>query len=206
MFMAFSGAGGAEKPTVLVFGDSLSAGYGMDVDQSWPALLQNRLASKGYEHQVVNASITGETSEGGAQRIGGALERYQPAIVVLELGGNDGLRGFPPQRLKRNLQTIVEQSRAAGADVVLLGIRIPSNYGPRYTRSFENVFRDLADNYGLPWIEFFMDGVALDKSLMQDDGIHPNAAAQEVLLNNAWPAIAEALGERTTALRDAAAN
>ena len=202
LFLAASSANSAEMPTVLVMGDSLSAGYGIAIDQSWPALLQNRLADKGYEHRVVNASISGETSEGGVQRITAALERYSPSVVILGLGGNDGLRGFPPQRLKKNLQSIVEQSRAAGADVVLLGIRIPSNYGPRYTRSFENVYRDLADSYSLPWVEFFMEGVALNKSLMQDDGIHPNAAAQAVLLDNAWPAITKALGQRTTALNE----
>ncbi len=193
LFLAAADLPGAAAPTVLVFGDSLSAGYGLDVDQSWPALLQAKLESLGYEHRVVNASITGETSEGGARRIDAALERFDPDLVVLELGGNDGLRGFPPARLKRNLATMIERSRAAGADVVLLGIRIPSNYGPRYTRSFENVYRELAASYGLPWIEFFMDGIALDESLMQSDGIHPNAAAQPILLDNAWPAIAEAL-------------
>lgn len=191
----------AGLPTVLVFGDSLSAGYGMEVDQSWPALLQARLEDQGYEHKVVNASISGETSEGGAQRINHAVERYAPAIVVIELGGNDGLRGFPPNLLKRNLQTMIDTSRDAGAQVVLLGIRIPTNYGPRYTRSFEKVYRDLASAYSLPWVEFFMAGVALDDSMMQDDGIHPNADAQEILLDNAWPAIVDALQDRKTALR-----
>lgn len=188
-------------PTVLVFGDSLSAGYGMEVDQSWPALLQSRLEEQGYEHKVVNASISGETSEGGAQRITDAVSRYLPAIVVIELGGNDGLRGYPTKRLKQNLQRMIEESRAAGAEVVLLGIRIPTNYGPRYTRSFENVYRELATTYGLPWVKFFMDGVALDDSLMQDDGIHPNEDAQVALLDNAWPAILDALQDKTTALR-----
>lgn len=193
------GAALASTPSVLVFGDSLSAGYGMEVDQSWPALLQIRLKEEGYEHQVINASISGETSEGGAQRIAAAIERYAPAVVVLELGGNDGLRGYPPKRLRSNLQTMIERSRKAGAEVVLLGIRIPSNYGPRYTRSFENVYRELAENYALPWVEFFMEGVALEESLMQDDGIHPNASAQSTLLNNAWPAILDALQVEATA-------
>ena len=187
------------SPTILVVGDSLSAGYGIDVDQSWPALLQERLDSLGYEHRVVNASISGETTEGGAARIAGELELHTPGVVVIELGGNDGLRGFPPARLKDNLGSMIEQSRAAGAEVVLLGIRIPSNYGPRYTRSFESVYRDLAETYALPFTEFFMDGVALDDSLMQDDGIHPNAAAQPVLLDNAWPAIRQALGGKPAA-------
>jgi acyl-CoA thioesterase I len=188
-------AAGAGRPTVLVFGDSLSSGYGIDVDQSWTALLQERLEHQGYEHRVVNASISGETTEGGAARIGGALERFDPELVVLELGGNDGLRGFPPERIKANLRSVIESSQASGAAVVLLGIRIPPNYGPRYTRSFENVYRELADELGVPWIEFFMDGVAMDDDLMQDDGIHPNAEAQSVLLDNAWPVIREALEE-----------
>lgn len=188
---------GASAPTVLVYGDSLSAGYGIDVDQSWPALLQARLSKLGYEHRVVNASISGETSEGGVQRIEDALAKFSPDVVVLELGGNDGLRGFPPSRLERNLGTIIEKSRATGAEVALLGIRIPSNYGPRYTQAFEGVYRSLAARYAVPWIEFFMDGVALDDSLMQDDGIHPNAEAQAILLENAWPVIEQALETRT---------
>jgi acyl-CoA thioesterase-1 len=189
-----TGGHAAEVPTVLVFGDSLSAGYGMDVDQSWTALLQSRLRAQGYEHRVVNASISGETTEGGAERIGPALENFAPELLILELGGNDGLRGFPPQRTRENLEKIITASRAAGAEVVLLGIRIPSNYGPRYTQAFESVFRETADTLGVPWIEFFMDGIALDKELMQADGIHPNAKAQPRLLDNAWPAIREALG------------
>lgn len=189
------GAARAELPAVLVFGDSLSAGYGIDVDQSWPALLQSRLTSLGYEHRVVNASISGETTEGGASRIQAALDRFMPALVILELGGNDGLRGFPPARISENLEKIVTTTKASGASVVMLGIRIPGNYGARYTQSFEDVYRDLADQADVPWIEFFMEGVALDRGLMQEDGIHPNAEAQPVLLDNAWPIIQDALGE-----------
>ena len=192
--LTVTGGHAADVPTILVFGDSLSAGYGIEVDQSWTALLQSRLREQGYEHRVVNASISGETTEGGAERIGPALENFAPALLVLELGGNDGLRGFPPQRTRENLEKIITASRAAGADVVLLGIRIPSNYGPRYTRAFEGVFRETAETLDVPWIEFFMDGVALDEELMQADGIHPNAKAQPRLLDNAWPAIREALG------------
>ena len=184
-----------DEPVILVFGDSLSAGYGIDVDQSWTALLQERLRGLGYEHRVVNASISGETTEGGKARIGSAIERFSPDLVVLELGGNDGLRGFPPQRMRENLEAIVGAARASGAAAVLLGIRIPLNYGPRYTREFESVFRDVSESQGIPWIEFFMDGVALNDELMQSDGIHPNAAAQPILLDNAWPVIREALGE-----------
>lgn len=184
---------GAQPPTILVFGDSLSAGYGIDVDQSWTSLLQARLDDQGYEHRVVNASITGETTEGGATRIGAALENFEPEVVVIALGGNDGLRGFPPDRMKRNLETMITASHESGASVVLLGIRIPPNYGQRYTRAFEQVYRDLAREFRLPWVEFFMENVALNEDLMQNDGIHPNAEAQAVLLDNAWPAIVQAM-------------
>ena len=188
-------ANSAEPPTVLVFGDSLSAGFGIDVDQSWTSLLQTRLQEQGYEHRVVNASISGETTEGGAARIDSALETFDPDLIILELGGNDGLRGFPPSRMKGNLGKIIGSSKSSGAAVVVLGIRIPPNYGQRYTEQFENVFREVAAEYGVPWIEFFMEGVALNEELMQGDGIHPNAAAQPVLLDNAWPMISEALAQ-----------
>jgi acyl-CoA thioesterase-1 len=187
------GVGGSEPPTMLIFGDSLSAGYGIEVDQSWVTLLQARLGEQGYEHRVVNASISGETSEGVAARIDTALETFTPALVILELGGNDGLRGFPPGRMRANLDTIITKSKASGADVVMLGIRIPPNYGQRYTEAFENVFRELADRHEIPWIEFFLEGVALNSELMQADGIHPNAAAQPILLDNAWPIIEQTL-------------
>ena len=193
--LATLAARASDEPVILVFGDSLSAGYGIDVDQSWATLLQERLQALGYEHRVVNASITGETTEGGKARIAAAIERFEPELVVLELGGNDGLRGFPPQRMRENLEAIVSTTRGSGADVVLLGIRIPLNYGPRYTREFEQVFRDVSEAAEVPWIEFFMEGVALNDELMQSDGIHPNAAAQPILLDNAWPIIAESLGE-----------
>ena len=195
MLFAAAAAQAATAPTVLVFGDSLSAGYGIDVDQSWPALLQSRLESQGYEHRVINASISGETTEGGVTRIARALENFSPELVILELGGNDGLRGFPPDRMKTNLQTIIETTKTSGAAVIMLGIRIPTNYGPRYTGAFENVYRELADQLGVLWIEFFMEGIALNEELMQEDGIHPNASAQSILLDNAWPIIRQALAD-----------
>lgn len=183
-------------PTVLVVGDSLSAGYGIDIDQSWTTLLQHRLQLQGYEHRVVNASISGDTTEGGATRIVAALENFEPELVILELGGNDGLRGIPPDTMKGNLQSIIETSQASGASVILLGIRIPTNYGPRYTSAFEAVYRDLAQQLGIAWIEFFMEGIALDDALMQADGIHPNEEAQPILLDNAWPMVSKALSDR----------
>ena len=184
---------GNETPTVLIFGDSLSAGYGIDVDQSWATLLQTKLKEQGYEHRVVNASISGDTTESGAARIAQALESFTPALIILELGGNDGLRGIPTDRMRENLQTIIKTSTDSGAAVVLLGIRIPPNYGQRYIDEFDDVFRQLATELEVPWIEFFMDGIALNDDLMQADGIHPNAVAQPLLLENAWPIIHSAL-------------
>ncbi|MGI9234655.1 MAG: arylesterase [Woeseiaceae bacterium] len=188
-----AGAQGTQPPTVLVFGDSLSAGYGIDVDHSWANLLQDRLRKLGYEHRVVNASITGETTEGGAARIEAALSNFSPDLIILELGGNDGLRGFPPQRMKGNLKKIIERSQASGAAVVLLGIRIPTNYGAKYRTAFESVYRELADDYEVKWIEFFMEGVAMNDELLQADRIHPNSEAQPILLDNAWPIISATL-------------
>jgi len=196
MLLVSVGVHAADDPAVLVFGDSLSAGYGIDIDQSWPALLQSRLASSGYEHRVVNASISGETTEGGVTRIQTTLEKFAPDLIILELGGNDGLRGFPAERMQGNLRTIIETAQARDTAVVLLGIRIPTNYGSRYTKAFENVYRELAQELNVPWIEFFMDGIALNKELMQDDGIHPNAEAQPILLDNAWPIISAALDDK----------
>ena len=194
LFMA-AGAAGNGSPTVLVFGDSLSAGFGIDVDQSWTALLQSRLEKQGYEHRVVNASISGETTAGGAARIDTALSEFSPDLIILELGGNDGLRGFPPASMKASLETIVQQAQASGAAVVLLGIRIPTNYGPRYTREFEDVYRQVAEELDIEWIEFFMKGVAMNDELLQADRIHPNAEAQAILLENAWPIISATLDD-----------
>jgi acyl-CoA thioesterase-1 len=193
VLLLVSGTSHAQEPTILIVGDSLSAGYGIDVDQSWATLLQVRLENQGYEHRVVNASIGGETTEGGATRIDRALEKFRPALVILELGGNDGLRGIPANRMHENLENIILKSEASGAAIVLLGIRIPTNYGRRYREAFEKVFRDLAAKHDIPWIEFFMEGIAFDEDLMQSDGIHPNATAQPLLLENAWPIITAAL-------------
>jgi acyl-CoA thioesterase-1 len=142
----------------------------------------------------VNASISGETTEGGATRIDAALQDFSPVLIILELGGNDGLRGFPAARMKANLEKIVTRAKDTGAAVVLLGIRIPSNYGPRYSAAFEGVFRDISAELEVQWIEFFMEGIALDDTLLQEDRIHPNAKAQPMLLDNAWPIISATLG------------
>ena len=190
-----SAANAAGTPTILIFGDSLSAGFGLDVDQSWGALLQQRLEQQGYEHRVVNASISGETTEGGVTQIASAIEAFSPGLIILELGGNDGLRGFPPARIKSNLMAIAARARDSGAEVVLLGIRIPTNYGARYTEAFEAVYEEVANELGIRWIEFFMEGVALNDELLQEDRIHPNEQAQPILLDNAWPIIRATLDE-----------
>jgi len=186
-------AGANSSPTLLVVGDSLSAGYGLDLDEGWVDLLATRLEDTGYEYRIVNASISGDTTSGGLARLGLALKKHAPRIVVIELGGNDGLRGIPLKTIRQNFEQMIALCRETNAQVVLLGIRIPENYGRRYTEQFHKLYAEIATEYELPWIEFFMDGVALDTGLMQRDGIHPNAAGQPRLLDNAWPAISVAL-------------
>lgn len=178
-----------DQPVLLVMGDSLSAGYGIAVDATWVALLQRRLSSQGYDYQVVNASTSGETTGGARSRLPRALSLHSPAVVVLELGGNDGLRGLPVRQIRENFQAMIEQSQAAGARVVLVGMRIPPNYGAVYADRFHALYAQLAKQYDMPLIDFFLDGVAQDPALMQDDDIHPNAAAQPRLLDNLWPAL-----------------
>lgn len=175
--------------TLLVVGDSLSAGFGLEPGQGWVALLQDRLEAKGYGYRVVNASITGDTTTSGLGRLPRALNLHRPSIVVIELGGNDGLRGTPIGVIRDNLTAMIRLAREAGARVVLAGLQMPPNYGPRYTGEFAALYPELARRHGAALIGFILDGVALDMALMQADGIHPNAAAQARLLDNAWPAI-----------------
>lgn len=183
----------AAPQTILVLGDSLSAGYGVKVDATWVALLERRLASQGYGYRVVNASISGETTGGGRGRLPRALELHKPSIVVLELGGNDGLRGLPLKQMRGNFEYMIEQSQAVNAKVVLVGMRMPPNYGAEYADSFHALYGELAKKYQLPMVDFFLDGVAFDDNLMQEDGIHPTTAAQPKLLDNLWPALLKVL-------------
>jgi acyl-CoA thioesterase-1 len=168
-------------------GDSLSAGYGMSITQGWVALLEQRLRQEGYEYAVVNASMSGETTTGGRARLGRALEQHRPAVVILELGANDGLRGLPVSTVRANLEAMITQAKSAGASVLLLGMRIPPNYGEQYSREFARMFSELANKYQVRAVEFFLDKVAMDPSLMQDDQIHPTVQAQPILLDNVWP-------------------
>jgi acyl-CoA thioesterase I len=174
-------------PTILVLGDSLSAGYGINAKQGWVDLLGQRLASEGYGYRVINASVSGETTQGGLARLPRALGTHKPAIVIVELGGNDGLRGLPLATSRANLARIIELSRAAQARVLLVGMIIPPNYGPRYGDEFREMFSSLAGKYSVAFVPFFLDQVALNPRLMQSDGIHPNAAAQPKMLENLWP-------------------
>jgi acyl-CoA thioesterase I len=183
----------AENPVVLVVGDSLSAGYGVAVDATWVALLQQRLAAQGYGYRVVNASISGDTTGAARARLPRALELHKPAIVILELGGNDGLRGLPLRQVRENFEFLIEHAQAAGAKVVLIGMRMPPNYGAAYADGFHALYGELAGRYGTPLVGFFLDGVALDDKLMQADGIHPTAAAQPRLLDNLWPVLSPVL-------------
>lgn len=170
---------------VLVIGDSLSAGYGLaDIDRGWVALLQEKLRSSGVP--VINASISGDTSAGGLARLDAALASHRPRIVILELGANDGLRGLPPARLKANLGTMIDRAQAAGARVLLLGMKIPPNYGSRYAMAFESVYHELAREKGVDWIPFFLDGIGGRDHLLQTDGLHPNADAQTLLCERVW--------------------
>lgn len=182
-------AASATAPTILVLGDSLSAAYGMRLDQGWVALLQQRLRTQGYGHRVVNASSSGETTGGALARLPRALQLHRPGVVVVELGGNDGLRGLPVADIRRNLDAIVEHAQQGGARVLLLGMRIPPNYGPAYAREFERVYADIARQRRLAHVPFLLADVALDDTLMQDDGIHPTVAAQPKLLDAVWPAL-----------------
>jgi acyl-CoA thioesterase-1 len=193
LLLAVSLAATAQMPieakTILVLGDSISAGYGIQRDQGWVALLEARVATLPDPHQVVNASISGDTTGGALARLPRALEMHKPAVVIIELGGNDGLRGYPVDRIEQNLDTMITLSRNAGATVLVLGMEIPPNYGERYTRAFHKAFADAATRAGAALVPFLLDGVATDAALMQADGIHPTAAAQPRLLDNVWPAL-----------------
>ena len=184
------GAAPAETPVILVFGDSISAGYGLaHVEQGWVALLQTRLKDEGDGYQVVNASVSGETTAGGLARLPRALTVHRPKIVILELGGNDGLRALPIAQMRANMTQMTSLSTAAGAKVLLLGMRMPPNYGPEYTKQFAMVFSDLAAEKKTSLVPFLLTDIALSPALLQADDIHPNALGQPILLDNVWPTL-----------------
>ena len=188
-------AAGADN-TLLVFGDSLSAGYGLKAEQGWASLLQQRLAARGYGQRVVNASVSGETTSGGRSRLPRALAQHHPSIVILELGANDGLRGLPLATARENLAAMIDAIRASKAQVLLVGVQLPPNYGPAYTGAFSALYAELARQRRVAVVPFLMEGVALDERLMQSDGLHPNAAGQPRLLDTVWNALQPMLGRK----------
>jgi acyl-CoA thioesterase-1 len=185
----FAASYGASSPNILVFGDSISAAYGMRVEEGWVSLLQRKLTAQGYGYHVVNASVSGETTDGGRARLARALSLQRPVILILELGGNDGLRGLPLEDVRANLDAMVEAARRSGSQVLLLGMRIPPNYGATYAGKFHALYGELAEKYRLPFVPFLLDKVALDPSMIQEDGLHPNAQAQAQILEAVWPAL-----------------
>jgi acyl-CoA thioesterase-1 len=173
--------------SIVVLGDSISAAYGIELGQGWVALVQDKLHNEHYDYTVNNESISGDTSAGGLARIDNALSRHKPGIVIIELGANDGLRGLSPTLLENNLAEIARRAQKSGAKVLLLSMRIPPNYGKRYTEMFYNVYPELAKELKVPYVPFILEDVALVKLLMQEDGLHPNAKAQAVIVEKIWP-------------------
>ncbi|MGB0213448.1 arylesterase [Algiphilus sp.] len=184
----------AAAPSVLVLGDSLSAAYGIPLEAGWVNLLRERIRSRDLPHEVVNASVSGETSRGGRERLPALLASHEPTIVLIELGGNDGLRGLPPARLRENLAAMARMSRDAGAMPVLFEMRIPSNYGPAYTEAFTATFAAVAEAHEVPLVPFLLADFADDEDAFLDDGIHPTAASQPRILDTVWPHLAPLLG------------
>ena len=189
ILLLYSVAASAAQQRILVFGDSLSAGFGIAVSQSWPALLGQRLQANGSRLTVTNASISGETTAGGRARFAAAMTQFKPAIVILALGANDGLRGLPVAAMQDNLDFMVAQARKQGVRVLLVGMRLPPNYGPKYTQEFDAAFRDLAKRQKVPLLPFLLEPIALDQNAFLADGLHPTAAAQAKILDHVWNAL-----------------
>lgn len=183
----FSSWAADENLTLLVYGDSLSASYGIEEEQGWVNLLKIKLLSEKLPVDVVNGSVSGETTTGGLARLPAMLDSYQPDLLILELGGNDGLRGLPLDLMRENLASMIDLAKANGAEVILTGIQIPPNYGPRYTAPFFETYSALAEQKSLPLVPFLIDGIPQQPELMQNDGIHPRAEAQSMILDNVWP-------------------
>lgn len=178
-----------EAPVLAVVGDSLSAAFGIAARQGWVSLLQQRLTDLGYPHRVVNASVTGDTTRGGLSRLPALLKRERPQVVIIELGGNDGLRGITPEVMGDNLRQMVRLVRAAAGRVLLLGVELPANYGNAFRTMFHDVYYEVAGSESVALVPSFLEGVAMDLDLMQADGIHPNESAQSIMLDNVWPAL-----------------
>ena len=189
-----------ERPKILVFGDSLSAGYGIDINNAWVTLLQQRLDDLGYGYKVVNASISGDTTGSGLRRLPRALRVHQPEIIIIELGGNDGLRATPVMTVRQNLTSMIELSEAAGSRVIMAGIQMPPNYGVNYTDEFTAVFFDVAADTKVDIIPFFLKNIALNPAMTQADGIHPTTEAQPYLLENTWDILEQNLAKPSVSI------
>lgn len=193
VYLAVGLVSAAFAQTVLVVGDSISAAYGLETQQGWVALLEQKIKQANISARVVNASISGDTTAGGLQRLPQLLAEHQPSLVVLELGGNDGLRGLSLDAMRANLQQMIELAKAQQAQVVLLGMQLPPNYGPRYTQNFAKVYQQLATEHEIRLVPFFLEGIGGVAGMMQADGIHPVAEAQPILLANVWPILEQVL-------------
>ncbi len=187
VIVSFMSMSAMAKPVIVVLGDSISAGYGIEVEGGWVALVQKKLTESNSKYKISNASISGDTSAGGLARIDPILTAQKPAILLLQLGANDGLRGLSPVEMKNNLAEIVRRAQKSGAKVILLGMKIPPNYGKRYVDMFYNVYPQLAKELNIPLVPFLLEDVALNKDLMQADGLHPNAKAQPILADKIEP-------------------
>lgn len=192
--LLLSVAAATEAKTILVVGDSLSAGYGLRRDEAWPSLLARRLQAERPPWQVVNASISGDTSANGRSRIDTALRQHRPAIVIIALGANDGLRGLPVGSLRENLEAMVDSAQRAGAKVIIAGLRMPPNYGPDYTQKFQGTFAEVARAKRAALVPFLLDGFAERSDYFQDDSLHPTAAAQPMIMENVWAVLRPMLG------------
>lgn len=189
LFVAWSTQAFADNSKILVYGDSLSAAYGMTQTQGWVTLLQQKLNAEGYHYEVANASISGETTSGGRTRFERTIAAAKPKVVILALGANDGLRGLPVQEMHKNLSEMIAYSQKNKTKVLLLGMRIPPNYGPKYTEAFFQTYQQLGRQHNVSLVPFMLDQVAAKPDLIQADGLHPNALGQPVILNNIWPAL-----------------
>ncbi|MGH8659244.1 MAG: arylesterase [Gammaproteobacteria bacterium] len=194
LFFVAVSARGEEAPIVLVLGDSLSAGYGIAPESTWVTQLQHRLQGQNYLHIVVNSSISGQTTSGALARLPALLRQHRPQVAIVELGGNDGLRGLPIAQIRSNLRDILDQLAQSGAEILLIAMRIVPNLGPLYTEKFRQVYADLAGEYQVTLAPFLLEGIAKHPKLMQADGIHPRAEAQTKILDNVWPALVPLLG------------
>ena len=179
----------ADQESILILGDSLSAAYGIPVERGWVALLQKRLQDKHHDYEVINASISGETTAGALARLAGILDRVTPGITLIELGANDGLRGFPPDVIKENLGTLITRLKAVGSKIILVQMHLPPNYGQAYTTRFDNIYRQVAAEYELQLAPFILQDMFNDPDLMQSDGLHPRMNAQPLILNHIWPVL-----------------